>query len=125
MNSAILIGTLNSPASNRLLPSGLRVTEFELNVARPGERQDVIPVVFNDAPASLTSLDVDASVLVVGRVRRRFFRSADHIQSRTEVLAESVTLTRHRKRACRVLGEAVAGLELAIEDRIAPMSQVG
>ncbi len=69
-----------------------------------------MPVVWHEAPVSAESLDVDQEVVVVGRVRRRFFKAGGATQSRTEVVAEAVVPTRQAKRARRVITDAVAGL---------------
>jgi hypothetical protein len=45
-------------------------------------------------------------MLVVGRVRRRFFRTGAGTQSRTEVVAEAVVNARHTKRAAAALERA-------------------
>jgi len=59
-----------------------------------------------DAPASARELDVDEEVLVVGRVRRRFFRTPSGTQSRTEVVAEQVVLRRHAKKVAAAIERA-------------------
>jgi single-strand DNA-binding protein len=51
------------------------------------------------APASAADHDVDETVVVVGRVRRRFYRAGGATQSRTEVVADVVVPARHTKRA--------------------------
>ena len=53
-------------------------------------------------------------MLVVGRVRRRFFRAGGGTQSRTEVVAEAVVNARHAKRAAAALQRAQAALEEAL-----------
>jgi len=49
-------------------------------------------------------------MLVVGRVRRRFFRAGGSTQSRTEVVAEAVVNAKHAKRAGAALERARARL---------------
>jgi single-strand DNA-binding protein len=58
-------------------------------------------------------MDADQDVVVVGRVRRRFFRSGGVTQSRTEVVAEVVLPTGQTKRVAGVLRAAAAKLEEA------------
>lgn len=89
-NVVVLNGRLTRPAELRALPSGDRLVALEVSVARAGERAETAPVVWPDAPAVAAELDVDREVVVVGRVRRRFFRSGGATQSRTEVVAEAV-----------------------------------
>lgn len=90
MNVAILIGRVARPPEARELPSGQRLVAYELVVERPGQRADTVPVIWIEAPAGAASHDVDARILVIGRVRRRFFRTGAGTQSRTEVVADQV-----------------------------------
>jgi hypothetical protein len=62
--------------------------------------------VWYDAPASAEDYDVDEKVVVVGRVRRRFFRGAGGTQTRTEVVAEAVVPSRQSKRAGAAMEKA-------------------
>ena len=109
-NLVVLIGRLARPAEARELPSGDRLVAYELTVDRPGERAETVPVVWMGAPASAGDHDVDERIVVVGRVRRRFFRTGAGTQSRTEVVAEAVVNARHAKRAAAALERAQARL---------------
>lgn len=111
LNIVTLLGRLARPAEERLLPSGDRLLTLELSVARPGERGESVPVVWFDPPASALELDVDTAVVVVGRVRRRFFRTGGATQSRTEVVADRVVPARQLKRVRAALADAVGRLE--------------
>ena len=110
-NVVVLQGRLTRPAELRSLPSGDQLVALEVSVRREGERAETAPVVWPDAPAVATSLDVDQEVLVVGRVRRRFFRAGGSTQSRTEVVAETVVPASQAKRARAALAKAAARLE--------------
>jgi single-strand DNA-binding protein len=107
-NVVVLIGRLARPAVLRQLPSGDTLVEYQLTVPRPGQRADSVPVVWEDPPATAADLDTDDEVVVVGRVRRRFFRSASRTESRTEVVAEKVVPCRQAKRVSTVLADAQA-----------------
>ena len=106
MNLVILHGRLSRPAQLRVLPSGDRLLALDLSVRQPGAATESVPVVWHQAPAAAESLDVDQEVVVVGRVRRRFFRAGGSTQSRTEVVAEAVVLARQSKRARAVVAAA-------------------
>jgi single-strand DNA-binding protein len=108
MNVVVLIGRLARPAEIRELPSGDRLVAYEVTVERPGERAETVPVVWVGAPASAVDHDVDERMVVVGRVRRRFFRAGGSTQSRTEVVAEAVINARHGKRVATALERAQA-----------------
>ncbi len=97
LNVVMLRGRLSRPAELRVLPSGDRLVALELSVRRPGGKTESVPVVWHDAPAVAEALDVDQAVMVLGRVRRRFFRSGGATQSRTEVVAETVIPARQAR----------------------------
>jgi single-strand DNA-binding protein len=113
MNIVVAIGRLTRPAELRVLPSGDQLVTLELTVPRAEERADSVPVSWFDPPARAVELDVDEEVLVVGRVRRRFFKSGGVTQSRTEVVAEAVVPVRQRKRVAAALERACDRLEAA------------
>ena len=113
-NVVVLIGRLARPAETRELPSGDRLVAYEVTVDRPGERAETVPVVWVGAPPSAGDHDVDERMLVIGRVRRRFFRAGGGTQSRTEVVAEAVVNARHAKRASAALQRAQARLGEAL-----------
>jgi|SRR5579864_2784422 len=98
-NVAVLIGRLARPAEPRDLPSGDRLVQYEVTIPNETGRAESVPVVWFAAPASAGDYDVDERVVVVGRVRRRFFQAGGRTQSRTEVVAESVVPARQAKRA--------------------------
>ena len=66
--------------------------------------------------------------MVVGRVRRRFFRVGGATQSRTEVAADVVVPTRQAKRAGAALAQAAAligGAELSVGEAGAAPGEQG
>jgi single-strand DNA-binding protein len=86
----LVSGSLSSPAERRRLPSGDSLVTIELTSrCGPGPAESV-PVVWLDAPAWADSLAAGDRVVVVGRVRRRFFQAGGTRASRTEVVAERV-----------------------------------
>ena len=109
-NVVVLAGRLARPAEVRQLPSGDRLVAFEITVPREGARAESVPVVWFEPPAGAADHDVDEQVVVVGRVRRRFFRTAGSTQSRTEVVADAVVAVRQAKRAQAAVEKARARL---------------
>ena len=105
-NVALLIGRLARPAEPRDLPSGDRLVQYEVTIPSETGRAESVPVVWYDAPASAEDYDVDEKVVIVGRVRRRFFRGAGGTQSRTEVVADAVVPARQTKRAAAAVERA-------------------
>ncbi|MEA2716890.1 MAG: single-strand DNA-binding protein [Actinomycetota bacterium] len=114
-NVVAVVGRLARPPEVRELPSGDRLVTYEVTVPRPGERAESLPVVWFEAPARAAELPVDELVVVVGRVRRRFFRTAGGTQSRTEVVADIVVAARQARRAKSALEAAQARLEEACQ----------
>jgi single-strand DNA-binding protein len=108
MNVVVLNGRLTRPPEERALPSGDRLVGLEMSVARPQERADSVPVVWHDPPASALSLGTGDVLVVVGRVRRRFFRAGGGTGSRTEVVADAVVPARQAKRVAAALAAAAA-----------------
>ena len=105
-NVAVLVGRLARPAEPRDLPSGDRLVQYEVTIPSETGRAESVPVVWYDAPATAADLDVDERVVVVGRVRRRFFKSGGGTQSRTEVVADAVVRARQAKRVEAMLEKA-------------------
>lgn len=112
-NVVVLRGRLTRPAALRSLPSGDQLVALEVSIQREGERAETAPVVWPDAPAAASALDVDQEVFVVGRVRRRFFRAGGSTQSRTEVVADLVVPASASRRVKAALAKALARLEEA------------
>lgn len=108
MNLVIIRGHLCRPPEVRVLASGDSIVSYQVTIPRPGERAESVPVAWLGAPASAAELDVDEEVVVVGRVRRRFFRAGGIAQSRTEVAADRVVPARHRARAAAIVAGALA-----------------
>ncbi|HET9070787.1 MAG TPA: single-stranded DNA-binding protein [Acidimicrobiales bacterium] len=113
INEVAVAGRLSRPAEQRVLPSGGSLVSLEVTVPRAAGPNETVPVSWADAPAWSATLDVGQEVLVVGRVRRRFFRAGGATQSRTEVVAHRVVRLPAGRRARRVLAEVSARLEEA------------
>jgi single-strand DNA-binding protein len=111
MNVVAVLGRLARPAEERTLPSGDRLVAYEVTVPNADAKAETVPVVWFRAPARALDLDVDEEVVVVGRVRRRFFRSGATTQSRTEVVADAVVPVRQAKRAQAALDGARTRLD--------------
>ncbi|MBV9254920.1 MAG: single-stranded DNA-binding protein [Actinobacteria bacterium] len=106
MNVVALAGRLSRPAVEKVLDSGDRLVALEVTIRPEEGKTETVPVVWFGAPASAAALDVEQPVVVVGRVRRRFFRAGERTQSRTEVVADAVVPATQRKRVETVLRKA-------------------
>jgi len=109
-NLVVLRGRLTRPAALRTLPSGDHLVALEVSMPPAGRPAETAPVVWPDAPAAAVALDVDREVVVVGRVRRRFFRAGGATQSRTEVVADVVVEATQTRRVRAALAAAAAAL---------------
>ena len=104
-NLVVLRGMLSADARTRELPSGTVLTQFDLTTRDDGGTQSV-PVAWFDPPASQRDLAPGTEVVVIGSVRRRFFRAGGATQSRTEVVADKVLGARRKREVQRALGTA-------------------
>lgn len=114
LNLAVVRGRLSSDPVQRTLPSGDPLTTYEVTVPRLDAAADTVPVVLV-ASAPPRGLGAGDEVLVVGRVRRRFFRAGGATMSRTEVVAERVIPARRAKAVTNELDRAQVLLGQLVE----------
>jgi single-strand DNA-binding protein len=115
VNITVLQGHLSRPPEVRALASGDDLVRYEVTVPAVGDRPaESVPVVWFAAPAAASAFDAEAEVVVVGRVRRRFFRAGGATQSRTEVVADQVVSARGAKKAARMVVAALTAAEEAL-----------
>lgn len=112
MNLTVLSGHLSRPATRRELPSGDSLLALEVTIPGGDDRpSESVNVVWPGAPAKADQLDTSDEVLVVGRVRRRFFQAGGATASRTEVVAEQVVRPHQTKTVDKALAAARARLD--------------
>lgn len=105
MNVVVLRGTLSSEPRERTLPSGTTVMNWEVTT-RDDDGARTVPVQWNDPSRAARSFDAGDEVVVLGVVRRRFFRAGGTTASRTEVVAESAVRATSRAAVDRLLTRA-------------------
>ncbi len=114
-NVVVLRGRLSRTPGERLLPSGDRLTTFDLTMPpAPGDgrgRAESVGMSWFDAPKWVGGLEAGAELVVVGRVRRRFFQAGTGLQSRTEVVVDQAVPARHSARVATLLHRAAARCE--------------
>jgi single-strand DNA-binding protein len=108
-NLVVLRGVLSRPPVTRELPSGATAIEFDVTTPHEDGARSV-PVTFLDPPAVVRRLDAGHEVIVVGHVRRRFFRSGGATQSRTEVVAEGLIRPTRQRDVERLLAPVADAL---------------
>lgn len=106
MNVVVLRGRITRPPVERTLATGSTVMELDLSVRAADGTLETVPVAWADPPARASSLDEGTEVVVLGRVRRRFFRAAGRTQSRTEVVARDVRPARQARKVDALLATA-------------------
>lgn len=110
-NVVVLRGEVRGEPVERSLASGVAVVQFDV-AARLAGAAAIAPVSISDPPTSVRDLLHDgANVVVLGGVRRRFFRVDGRTQSRTEVIATRVVPARRRAAVGRLLAEATSALD--------------
>lgn len=106
-NLAVIRGAVPNDPQARDLPAGGVVVQFDVttrtNIAGR-EANASVPIAWNDpSPAQLAVVVAGIEVMVIGTVRRRFFRVGGATQSRTEVVADSVIPIRRNKQIVAAL----------------------
>ena len=109
MNVVVLQGVLSRTPEIRELSSGSTLVSFDVSTPTD-EGMASVPVAWFD-PRTTAVFDAGDEVVVVGQVRRRFFRSGAATQSRTEVVAQGVVRARQRRAVERLLVNAAQALE--------------
>ena len=107
-NVVVLVGELSGPPRRRELATGANVVEFDVTT-RGESGTGSVPVAWFAPGPGADDLDAGNTIVVVGHVRRRFFRAGGTTQSRTEVVAARV-LVNARPAVVRRLKEQVATL---------------
>lgn len=106
MNVVVLQGTLSSDPVSRTLASGSALVSLELTTVVEGGNVSV-PVAWFDPPSEVTWAAGEALV-VVGTVRRRFFRNGGLTQSRTEVVATDILPVGKKRQVRAALAKVAA-----------------
>lgn len=109
-NLSIVAGALSRSPELRDLPSGDQVLTLEVTVRPEGEPAESVPVAWHRPTSGALGWSSGEQVVVVGRVRRRFFRAGGTTQSRTELVAQAVVPARRRAAAQRAIEAALGDL---------------
>ena len=114
MNVCVVRGVLARDPEVRELRDGGLVAELDVTVAAHDERPtETVPVCLFDPPDAVARLVAGDPAVVVGRVRRRFYRSGGGTVSRTAVVADRVFGPRQRKAALAAVAELLADADEA------------
>lgn len=95
-NMVVVRGPLSTGPELRTLPSGSSVATLSLR-AHAGDRTTSVPVSVWDPPAWIAELAEGDELIVLGAVRRRFYRAGAGTGSRVDVEAAFVGRPRRRE----------------------------
>lgn len=115
MNVVVLAGHLSGPPADRVLQSGTRLLSLQVTTESGDERADSVPVAWFDPVVRALDFEEGDDVVVIGKVRRRFFRTTSGTQSRTEVVAERVIPARRAAAVRTALASALERLATGLE----------
>jgi single-strand DNA-binding protein len=107
VNIVVVQGLVRDEPVASSLSSGQQAVSFELAVRNTDDVLEPVPVV---SYVTIPALAIDDEVVVVGRVRKRFYRAGGATQSRTEVVATRVVPARRRAQVAKAIDEAVDSL---------------
>ena len=111
-NLVVLRGLIRRDPEFRVLASGDELMSLDLTVRSDEGPAESVPVVWpNPAAAAVKFVEGD-DVVVVGRIRRRFFRAGGSTATRTEVHADKILSARSGVRIRSALEPRVEELNL-------------
>jgi single-strand DNA-binding protein len=109
-NLVVLTGTVTSDPTRRSLRSGVDVVNFDVATSVDGETASVPVAWYDPRDSAVSSFEPGEEIVVVGSVRRRFFRVGGQTQSRTEVVVATLVPTRRAKSTRSALAAAAASI---------------
>lgn len=110
MNIAIVRGTVLRDPSERTLANGQTAWSIDVSVSYDDRPAENLEVVWVDPPKNLLVPRQNNEIVAIGRVRRRFFKTAGGVTSRQEVVADTVLSARQKSRINHALAEAAAAV---------------
>jgi single-strand DNA-binding protein len=109
LNIAVVRGVVSSPPETRILPSETVLVQLQITTRLETETLS-IPVSCWNPAGWVETLEPGEEVVVVGRVRRRFFRAGGATASRVELEADVISRAGDRRRVQAALRRANAAL---------------
>ena len=111
-NLVVLRGLIRQDPEFRVLASGDELMSLDLTVRSGEAPAESVPVVWANPTATAVKLVEGDDVVVVGRIRRRFFRAGGSTATRTEVHADIILSARSGVRIRTALEPRVEDLNL-------------
>jgi single-strand DNA-binding protein len=110
VNLSVVCGRCSAVPELRVLESGTRLASLAVRCPG-GHRATSVPITVWDPPAWVEALEPGDAVVVVGRLRRRFYQRGGGVGSRVDVEAELIGRARDRRRRAAALEKAEAALD--------------
>jgi single-stranded DNA-binding protein len=110
LNLSVICGPCSTAPEIRVLESGTRLASLAVRCPAGDDRATSVPVTVWDPPAWVESLEPGDAVVVVGKLRRRFYQRPGGVGSRVDVEAELIGRARDRRRLDAALKKAEAAL---------------
>ncbi|MET0421339.1 MAG: hypothetical protein ABW073_06520 [Acidimicrobiia bacterium] len=115
VNVSVICGACSGPPEIRVLESGTRLATLALRCPTGDDRATSVPVTVWDPPAWLDTVEAGDRLVVVGKLRRRFFQRPGGVGSRVDVEAELVGRARDRRRIDAAVRKAQRELDALSE----------
>ena len=112
LNLVVLCGQVSTPPTLRILPSSSRLVTLALRVPAGDGTQTSVPIAVWEPARWVEDVEPDDVLVVLGTVRRRFFRAAGTTGSRVEVQAVAIGRAGERRRRGAIARRARTALEL-------------
>lgn len=109
-NLVLLAGKLSSDPVQRELPSGDQLVQYEVTTTFESESTATVPVVWFTSDGTRPGGAAGSRVLILGTVRRRFYRSQGRTQSSTEVVASRIVVGTNKRSTQRLVAAAESAL---------------
>jgi single-stranded DNA-binding protein len=112
LNLSVVCGRCSAVPEVRVLESGTRLASLAVRCPAGNDRATSVPVTVWDPPAWVEALEPGDAVVVVGRLRRRFYQRPGGVGSRVDIEAELIGRARDRRRRAAALQKAEAALDV-------------
>ena len=111
VNLCVVCGPCSTAPEVRVLESGTRVASLAVRCPSGDDRATSVPVTVWDPPAWVEALEPGDAVVVVGRLRRRFYQRPGGVNTRVDVEAELIGRARDRRRRDAAVRKAETALD--------------
>jgi single-stranded DNA-binding protein len=111
LNLSVVCGPCSAAPEIRVLESGTRLATLAVRCPAGDDRATSVPVTVWDPPAWVELLEPGDAVVVVGKLRRRFYQRPGGVGSRVDVEAELIGRARDRRRIDAARKKAQAALD--------------